>query len=350
MPEDDPKQRRPDISLAKEKLDWEPKISLEDGLKEKGLALLGKVLAVIFAFCCLGGAIGGGNMFQSNQAVSILTDTFAFFRGQDWAIALFMAVSVGVVLIGGIRRIAKVAEAIVPLMALIYLTAALVILAVNADKLGDAFVIMFRSAFGLEAAAGGMLGAIIQGVKRAAFSSEAGLGSAPIAHAAARTQIPVREGTVALLEPFIDTVVICFMTGMVIVVTGVYQGADMENGGVLITSQAFESVIDWFPMVLSLAVVMFAYSTMITWSYYGERAWNYLFGAKTVTLFHILFVTMTYIGGVTSLELVINFSDLLLLSMALPNLIGLYILSGDIRKDTIAYMEDLKAGKFKRYD
>ena len=199
---------------------------LEEGLKEKGLRRFGKYLAVVFAFCCLGGAIGGGNMFQSNQAVSIIADTFGTAEDPflpNWMIALFFSISVGVVIIGGIRRIAHVAEKIVPTMAFIYLSAAIVVLVVNADKLGGAFEIMIKSAFGLDAVAGGMMGAIIQGVKRAAFSSEAGLGSAPIAHAAARTKIPVREGCVGLLEPFIDTVVICFMTGMVIVVTGVYK-------------------------------------------------------------------------------------------------------------------------------
>ncbi len=413
---------------------------LEDGLKEKGLAKLGKGLALVFAVCCLGGAIGGGNMFQSNQAVSIISDTFLMDESEPivskWMIALFFSISVGVVIIGGIRRIAHVAEKIVPTMAFIYLAGATVILFMNVDKLGGAFEIMIKSAFGLDAVAGGLLGAIIQGVKRAAFSSEAGLGSAPIAHAAARTKMPVREGCVGLLEPFIDTVVICFMTGMVIVVTGVYQvpfarnleireintvlegnGAfgktlvdyvdeqkfeklllvdvgdkvknmqvlkgefsefeyriveakgrqriffkaggsekwrpvfEIKGGttGVLLTSRAFATVMDWFPIVLCIAVVLFAYSTMITWSYYGERAWNYLFGPKYVVVFNVFFISMTFVGGITSLNVVINFSDLLLLSMAIPNLMGLYILSGDLRKDTKEYIASLKAGEFPRY-
>jgi len=320
---------------------------LKDGLAEKGHVKLGKVLAVIFAFCCIGGALGGGNMFQANQAVSILTHSFDALEKLDMVLALFFSVSVGIVLIGGIKRIARVAEATVPFMAFIYLSAALVVLFVNAEKIPAAFALMFSSAFTWEAGGGGMLGAIIQGVKRAAFSSEAGLGSAPIAHAAAKSKLPVREGSVALLEPFIDTVIICFMTGLVITVTGVYTDSSIEDG-VLLTSNAFATVIDWFPMVLSVAVVLFAYSTMITWSYYGDRAWSYLFGRKYITLYHIIFVTTTFTGGIVSLKVAIDFSDLLLLSMAIPNLIGLYILSGDIRKDTDDYIKSLKEGEFDK--
>jgi len=320
---------------------------LKEGLEEKGLKSLGKFLAILFAICCIGGALGGGNMYQANQAVSILTHSFDALEKLDMVIALFFSVSVGIVLIGGIKRIAAVAEMTVPFMALIYLSAALVVLFVNAAKIPEAFSIMFSSAFNWEAAGGGMLGAIIQGFKRAAFSSEAGLGSAPIAHAAARSKYPAREGSVALLEPFIDTVIICFMTGLVITVTGVYSDSSVGDG-VLLTSNAFATVIEWFPMVLSVAVVMFAYSTMITWSYYGDRAWSYLFGRRYITLYHIIFVSATFIGGIVSLEIVITFSDLLLLSMAIPNLIGLYILSGDIRKDTNDYIKKLKSGEFDK--
>ncbi len=321
---------------------------LRKGLAEKNLVTLGKWLAIIFAVLCIGGSLGGGNMFQANQSVKILTDTFDSLKEGDFIIATVLAVSVGVVLIGGIRRIAKVAEAVVPLMAFIYITAALVVLIVNAEHLGKAFSIMFHSAFAGDAAFGGIVGALINGFKRAAFSNEAGLGSAPIAHAAARTKEPVREGCVALLEPFIDTVIICFITGMVITVTGVYTDESIE-GGVLLTSAAFSTVVDWFPIVLSIAVVLFAYSTMITWSYYGERAWGYLFGYKKIAIFHIIFITATFFGGVIdNVQLVVDFSDLLLLSMAIPNLIGLYILSGDIRRDMKEYIGKLKRGEFQR--
>lgn len=191
------------------------------------------------------------------------------------------------------------------------------------------------------------MGALIAGVRRATFSNEAGLGSAPIAHAAAKTKEPVREGCVALLEPFIDTVVICFITGLVITVTGVYTDTSVGDG-VLLTSKAFSTVIDWFPMVLSLAVVLFAYSTMITWSYYGERAWQYIFGAKNIGVYHIIFISATFFGGIVNIDVVVNFSDLLLLGMAVPNLFGLYILSNEIKKELDKYIKNLKTGKFKK--
>jgi len=322
---------------------------LHKGLAEKGWPFFGKVLAVVFAIACIGGSLGGGNMFQANQSVAIMKNTFDVFSDVDYALGIILTVSVGIVLFGGIRRIAKVAEAVVPLMAFIYISAGLVVLLVNADKLGYALTVIFQSAFGLEAFSGGMIGAIIAGFKRAAFSSEAGLGSAPIAHATARTTEPVREGCVALLEPFIDTVVICFMTGMLIVITGVYQNSDGIEG-VVLTSQAFATVISWFPVVLSIAVVLFAFSTMITWSYYGGRAWEYLFGHKYLGIYYVIFCYCTFVGSVSELKLVMDFSDLLLLSMAIPNLLGLYILSNDLSRDVKEYRRKLKAGEFKRVD
>lgn len=322
---------------------------LSQGLKEQKLPKLGKLLAGVFAVFCIGGSLGGGNMFQSNQAVKILAGTFPSLSGVDYVIALVLAVSVGMVLIGGIRRIAHVAEKIVPLMAFIYLGSALVVLAVNIDHLTSAIAFMFKDAFSGMAVGGGIVGALIAGVKRATFSNEAGLGSAPIAHAAARTKEPVREGCVALLEPFIDTVVICFMTGLVITVSGVYQDKSIE-GGVLLTAAAFSTVADWFPIVLSVAIVLFAYSTMITWSYYGERAWGYLFSQKSISVYHIIFCSATFLGGVIDdIDLIVNLSDLLMLSMAIPNLIGLYILAPKIKKMLNSYTKKLQSGKFRNY-
>ncbi len=321
---------------------------LRDGLKEKGLEGLGRVLAVLFAILCIGGSLGGGNMFQSNQAVSILTDTFKPISNLDWAIALVLAISVGLVLIGGIKRIAKVASSIVPLMAIIYILAALTVLTVNAQLIPEAFTIMLQSALGGAAAVGGLIGVIIAGAQRAAFSNESGLGSAPIAHSAAKTDDPVKEGMVALLEPFIDTMVICLMTGLVITVTGVYN--EDTGDGVLLTSAAFATVMDWFPMVLSFCIALFAFSTMISWSYYGERAWQYLFGKKlsVLRIYHIVFITFVFIGGVVNLQLVVNFSDLLLLSMSIPNLIGVYILSSDVKHDIKDYIARLKRGEIPK--
>lgn len=324
---------------------------LENGLAEMNFPKLGKVLAVIFAVFCIGGSLGGGNLFQSNQTVSMMTDTFTGLNSFDWGISLVLMVSVGFVLIGGIKRIATVAEAVVPFMAFIYVTACIVVLIANADKVPAAFVTMFHDAFTGQAVGGGILGAVINGFKRAAFSNEAGLGSAPIAHSAAKTNEPVREGCVALLEPFLDTMVICFMTGIVITVTGVYQGnTDGAVSGVLLTSSAFATVIDWFPMVLSLAVALFAYSTMITWSYYGERSWEYLFGGGTIRLYHIIFCGMVFLGGVLDdISLVVDFSDLLLLSMAIPNLIGVYFLSGRLKAEVDNYRARLKNNEFRTY-
>jgi AGCS family alanine or glycine:cation symporter len=323
---------------------------LREGLAEKNMPVLGKILAVIFAVFCIGGSLGGGNLFQSNQTVAAITGSFEVFSELDWVISLVLAVSVGLVLLGGIKRIAVVAEAVVPLMAFIYIFSSLIVLIVNKDNIIPAIIFMFEDAFTGAAVGGGITGAIVNGFKRAAFSNEAGLGSAPIAHSAAKTKEPVREGAVALLEPFVDTIIICFMTGIVITVTGVYQNnIDGQIGGVMLTSQAFATVIDWFPIVLSIAVVLFAYSTMITWSYYGERSWIYLFGNKSITVYHIIFCVVVFLGGVLDdMSLIVDFSDLLLLSMAIPNMIGLYILSSDIKAELDLYIKKLKAGEFKR--
>ncbi|MDA0781021.1 MAG: sodium:alanine symporter family protein [Rickettsiales bacterium] len=343
------------LGLKYRKIDENGKVSggafhyLTEGLAEKNLPMLGKILAVIFAIFCIGGSLGGGNMFQSNQTVSIMTDSFETFGNLDWAISLVLAVSVGFVLIGGIKRIAQVAEKIVPVMALIYMTASIIVIIVNSDKIGSAVSFMLQDALSGIAVGGGILGVIINGFKRAAFSNEAGLGSAPIAHSAAKTKEPVRAGVVALLEPFIDTMVICFVTGLVITITGVYKDGDAGNG-VLLTSAAFSTVIDWFPKVLAVAVALFAFSTMITWSYYGERAWGYLFGYKYLSVYHIIFCFVVFLGGVLdNISLVVDFSDLLLLSMAIPNIIGLYILSGMVKKELADYTKKLKEGKFKIY-
>jgi AGCS family alanine or glycine:cation symporter len=321
---------------------------LREGLAELGLAGLGKVLAVIFAILAIGGAFGGGNMFQANQMVAVLTDTFSLSE-LDWVIALVMAIAVGIVLIGGVERIAQVAEMIVPLMAMVYLLAGIAILVVNADAVPDALQYMFSSAFSTEAAGGGIMGAIIMGFRRAVFSNEAGVGSSPIVFSACKSREPVQIGSLAILTPFVDTIVICLMTGLMITVTGVYD--DESVSGVLMTSAAFASVIDWFPIVLSVAVALFAFSTMLTWSYYGERAWNYLFNGHKLRLYHVLFCAAVFFGGAMQDEnnegfkLIVDFSDLLLLSMAVPNLIGLYFLSNALSRDVADYRQRLKEGK-----
>lgn len=324
---------------------------LENGLKNKGMKGLGKVLAIIFAFCCIGTAIGSGNLFQASQSVKMFTYVFEGAANYDWAIALVLALTVGVVLIGGIKRIATAAGAIVPLMAAIYMLACIVVLFVNFDKIPAAFGTIFSGAFSMDAAYGGMIGAIIMGFRRATFSNEAGVGSAPIAHAPAKTNEPVRAGTVALLEPFIDTIVICMISGLVITTTGVYDNVS-DSGtwqGAMITARSFETVISWFPYILSLCVLLFAFSTMITWSYYGERSWQYLFGNKTIKIYQVIFCVAVFLGGTTNeLELIVNLSDLMLFAMAIPNLVGLYILSGEVRQDVKDYVYRLKSGKMPK--
>ncbi len=323
---------------------------LRDGLRDIGLATLGKYLAVLFAILCLCGAFGGGNMFQSNQMVAALTNTFEL-SDIDWVIALVAAVAVGVVLIGGVKRIAEVAEIIVPLMALIYVAGTVTVLVVNAAAIPDAIAFMFDQAFSLESATGGIFGALIMGFRRAVFSNESGVGSAPIVMAATKVSEPVQIGAVSTLLPFIDTLIICSLTGLVITVTGVYE--DTAADGVVLTSLAFATVVDWFPIVLSVAVSLFAFTTILTWSYYGERAWNYLFRGKGLRIYHVIFCLAVFFGGAMQdsanegFSLIVDFSDLALLAMAIPNLIGLYLLSNVLVRDVKDYRRRLKSGEVK---
>lgn len=273
--------------------------------------------------------------------------------GEDnraWLFGLVLMVLVGVVIVGGIQSIGKVAEKIVPLMCGIYLVAGMVVILFNIEKLPSALNIIIDGAFTPVAGVGGLIGVFIQGVKRAAFSSEAGVGSAAIAHSAAKTDEPVREGIVALLEPFIDTIVVCFMTGMVIVITGAHvDPANATLEGVEVTSAAFGTVIPWFPYVLSIAVFLFAYSTMISWSYYGERCWTFLFGSGQSMTYRIIFLIFVWIGSVSNMSNVTDFSDLMILSMAFPNIVGVIMLSGKLRDALESYWSRHKAGKFRTF-
>lgn len=319
---------------------------LEDGFKERGYVRTGAFLGKLAAILCIGGAIGAGLMFQANQSVSIITDSFHLSSMSKFILILALSGTIGIILLGGIKRIAHLAEKIVPSMAVLYIISCLIILIINYNNILSAIGTMFNYAFTHNALYGGVIGAVIQGFKRAAFSNEAGLGSAPIAHAAAKTREPVREGSIALLEPFIDTIIICFMTGIVIVVTGVYEGADVNQGGVLLTRNAFATVSSWFPYILSPIVFLFAFSTMLTYSYYGQQAWLYLTNGKRVYLCHLLFMCFIFIGGSIQLGIVIDFADILFLSMAVPNLIGLYVMSGNIKDDMDSYIFRLKSGEF----
>jgi len=323
---------------------------LSRGLAEKGWASTGKVLAIIFCILTIGASFGAGNAFQVSQSLSAVKQEVTFFAEFRWVYGVIMAFLVGIVIIGGIRRIAHTAEAIVPTMVTIYLMAAIWIILSNIEKLPDALTLIVTSAFSLEAGIGGLIGTLIQGFKRAVFSSEAGIGSAAIAHSTARTVYPVRQGIVALMEPFIDTVIICTMTALVIIITGVWSDPQYEamraaSQGAALTSAAFGSVISWFPIILSISVVLFAYSTMISWSYYGERCWTYMFGERFSMVYRVSFLIFIVIGSVTSATNVLDFSDLMVLAMAFPNFIALYMLHGNIKNALSTYIRRLKAGE-----
>ena len=330
------------LSMCYRKVDANGKIYggpfqyIEGGMRDIGLSGAGRGLAILFAIFCLGGAIGGGNMFQSNQAVKIMTDTFAPLKEYGWAVSLAFAALVFFALLGSIKRIAKVADGVVPRKGILYLICAVVVVGVNIDQLPNAMALIFNEAFTGDAATGGFIGMIAIAFKRGSFANEAGLGSAPIAHATAKTEEPVREAAVALLEPLFAAL-IALLTGLMVVISGAYAGAAAEDG-VLIASRAFASVSSWFPIMLALNVLVFAYSTAIGWSYYGEIAWSYLFGRKAIKLYQVLFCIATFLGGIMHFGIVLDFSDLLVLGMALPNIIVLYLLRGRIKHEMNSYM------------
>ena len=328
-----------------------PMYYLTKGLKEKGLGGLGKVLAVVFAVFVIGGSFGGGNMFQVNQAAQLFEHMTggqeSFINGYRWVFGLVMAVLVGIVIIGGIKKIAKVTDKIVPFMVVIYVAASLFVIISNYNMIGDAFIQIFDGAFSPEGVAGGFVGVLVQGFRRAAFSNEAGIGSASIAHSAVKTKYAASEGMVALLEPFIDTVVVCTMTALVLVITGNVTAANAglnDADAILLTSGAFESVISWFPYVLTVAVVLFAFSTMISWSYYGYQGWAFLFGRsrKMEYAYKILFCLFVIVGASISLGSVIGFSDAMIFAMMVPNIIGLVLLAPKVKEELNRFMKDIK--------
>jgi len=326
---------------------------LREGLAEIGLAKLGRVLAVLFALMCIGGSFGGGNMYQSNQAYAQVAKTFeqsAPWLGSDWGavgFGLLLALAVGSVIVGGIKRIGEVASVLVPVMCVVYVASGLLILALHAPALPGAIGIVVGEAFSFQAGLGGFVGVLIQGFRRAAFSNEAGVGSAAIAHSAARTDEPIREGLVALLEPFIDTIIVCAMTGAVIVVTGAH--ANPEAGtGIQMTSFAFATVFPWFPIVLSITAVAFAFSTMISWSYYGEQCWVKLFGLRSVLLYKLVFLLFTWAGAIFAADAVVEFGDLMILGMAFPNIAGVLLLTSQVKTDLDDYMRRLAGGEFTK--
>lgn len=365
---------------------------LKIGLAEKGLGGLGSVLSVIFAVLCIGASFGGGNAYQINQSLAAIQNDFDVINpeagGATWYYGLGMAIAVGLVIIGGIKSIGAVAGKIVPLMCVAYVGTALYILAMNVTLVPEAVISIFTLAMSPDAAYGGFMGVLVIGIQRAVFSNEAGVGSAAIAHSAAKTNEPVSEGIVALLEPFIDTVVVCSITALVLVVTGAYDAdrfaevnaADTANivaavegevdgevteeqveaakaklaasikskEGAAMTLIAFRSQGgQLFGYILFAAVILFAFSTCISWSYYGERSWVQLFGVKSSMIYKLLFLIFTFLGSVITATKVLDFSDLMILGMSLPNLLGVFILSGVVKKALDEYWGKLQRGELK---
>ena len=327
-----------------------PMYYLKKGLKEIGLARFGKLLAVIFAIMCVGGSFGGGNMFQVNQAFKLFEHVTgaeeSFIHGNGWVFGLVMAIMVGVVIIGGIKKIASVTDKVVPFMVLLYLLATLTILGLNFEAIPRAFQSIWDGAFNPQGIAGGFIGVLIQGFKRAAFSNEAGIGSSSIAHSAVKTKYPASEGLVALLEPFIDTVVICTMTALVLIITGqITTGVVIsDEEGVLLTAAALQSGVSWFPYILSVAVILFAFSSMISWSYYGYQAWSYLFGRskKREYTYKLIFCFFTVLGAAITLGSVTVFSDAMIFAMLVPNMIGLFLLRSKVADELKRYQKVIK--------
>lgn len=347
---------------------------LKEGLSELGVGWLGTILAVVFAVLCIGASLGGGNSFQVGQSLDAIRqdESLGWLDSNPWIYGLIMAVAVGVVIIGGIKSIGKVASRIVPFMCAAYVLMALYIIFTNISKVAPAFQMIFENAFNIQAGMGAILGVMVVGIQRAVFSNEAGVGSAAIAHSAAKTEEPVSEGIVALLEPFIDTVVICTMTAIVIIIAGgewnatnverdildkdygawtnpdygQYVSGEKKSGAALtVSAVSGEHGVAWFKYVLYAAVVLFAYSTLISWYYYGERCWTSLFGEWSSGAFKLLFLVFTVLGSIVTTGKILDFSDLLILSMALPNILGMYILSGKVKQALDDYWEKKKSGK-----
>ncbi|RMF11791.1 MAG: alanine:cation symporter family protein, partial [Alphaproteobacteria bacterium] len=331
------------------------------GLKKRGewMGRFGRGLSIFFALLCLGAAFGAGNMFQVNQSTAQFMNVMvpwlfgpdSFMADMPWLVGLAYAILVGMVIIGGIRSIVQVTERLVPLMAFIYVGAALVVIFQHADMLPAAMTAIVTGAFTPLGVAGGFFGVLIQGIRRASFSNEAGVGSAAIAHSAVKTTEPVSEGMVALLEPFVDTVVICTMTAFVIIVTGMYQTAEAADG-IALTSDAFATVLPWFPYILSIAVLMFAYSTSITYYYYGERAFLFLIGPDrkwAENAYKVAYLLVLIVGSSMQLTSVMDFADAMLLAMAFPNMVGLYIMAGEVKRDLDLYLAKVKRREIRPY-
>lgn len=326
---------------------------LRIGLKDIGFPRLGRVLAVIFMVLCIGASFGGGNAFQIGQSLDTIRYQFTTIDQYPWIYGLIMVTAVGLVIVGGIKSIGSVASKIVPFMCGAYMLASIYILAINAAAIPEAIATIISEAFNPTAVKGGFLGVLVIGIQRAVFSNEAGIGSAAIVHSAAKTNEPVSEGIVALLEPFVDTVIVCTCTALVVVITGAYAAPETadavaKNAGAQVTLYAFvNGGHAWFAYILYCAVVLFAFSTCISWSYYGERCWAELFGSSSSMIYKFLFLTFTFLGSIVTRGKVLEFSDLMLLGLALPNLLGVFMLSGIIKRQLDDYWNRYRQGKIE---
>jgi len=328
-----------------------PMYYLNYGLSEKGRAfgILGKILAAMYAIFIIGGAFGGGNMFQANQSYELFGKLIGL---PNYLYGIILAILVGTVIVGGIKRIGETTEKIVPLMVVLYVGASLFVILTNISKLPYVLSSIINQAFVPDAVYGGFIGALITGVKRAVFSNEGGVGSASIAHSAAKTDEPVREGIVAMIGPFIDTIIVCFMTASVILITKdinpLYKVGGGINGAEL-TSAAFGTTISWFPYILSIVVFLFSFSTMISWYYYGDKGWKYLFGPSSIKVYQGMYLSAVVLGSIASLGNVIDFSDMMILSCAFPNIIGCMFLLPLLKEKLNEYWNKYTNGEFKVY-
>jgi len=325
-----------------------PMFYIAHGLTRKGLRWLGQPLAVIFSIMCILGALGAGNMMQINQAtaqmINITGGDSGFLCTNCWIFGLIVAIFVALTIIGGIKGIANVTSKIIPVMCIVYMLSALVIILMNIHLIPHTIWTIFHEAFFPKAVAGGIAGSIVIGLRRSVQSNEAGVGSSPIAYAAVKTKEPVSQGLVSMMEPFFDTIIICSLTAFVIIITGEYQNYTSSMTGVQLTSSAFASVASFFPYILALVIILFAISTIISWSYYGEKAWVYLFGEgyKRKTLYRVIFCAFIVIGSAMNLRSVVDFADAMMLAMAVPNLLAVFILLPEIKKDLLLYCKKYK--------
>lgn len=342
------RQENPDGSVS-----GGPMYYMREGFKELGMSTFGKSMGAFYAVGIFVGALGAGNMFQSNQAyVQLNTVAGGALDGLGWLVGLVLAGLVFAVIVGGIKSIAKVTEKIVPFMAVFYCLFAIIVILMNFTAIPTAIGNIFTGAFTGAGVQGGMIGVLIIGFQRAVFSNEAGIGSASIAHSAVKTPEPVTEGYVSLLEPFIDTIVICTITALVI---GTSQVANPEFAGdatgIAMTSAAFETQISWFPIPLAICALLFAISTMISWSYYGLKGWSYLFGESnsSQTIYKVIFCAFVVVGSTVQLGSILSISDSLVFLICVPNVLGLYFLAPIVKREMQSYNARLASGEIKRF-